>query len=371
MRNLLVLFIAFLVSCAVHAQPKQLFTSGQGGYTCYRIPALVSWGEGELFAFAEGRADNFADFGNVDILMRKSVNGGKTWSAARVVVDNGDLQAGNATPVLDKMDPRFPGGRLFLFYNTGTASEYDTRMGLGRRSAYYITSTDHGKTWSEPIDISSQIHFDVHSEQPEVDARTLAFAPGHAVQFSSGPHKGRIFVPTNHSTGPPQEGFKDYQTYGAYSDDHGKTWKVSDELKVPSSNEAMAAQISEGELLLLVRMQNDEYKRKLLARSRDGGASWDTKWLSDELTTPMCQSAILHCEDLGKTYHLGPADTNARAHLTLWSSMDKGRSWQIEQEVFEGSAAYSDMVYLGSGRMGVFYERHDYEEIVFEEIILN
>ena len=132
MRNLLVLFIAFLVSCAVHAQPKQLFTSGQGGYTCYRIPALVSWGEGELFAFAEGRADNCADFGNVDILMRKSVNGGKTWSAARVLVDNGDLQAGNATPVLDKTDPRFPGGRLFLFYNTGTASEYDTRMGLGR-----------------------------------------------------------------------------------------------------------------------------------------------------------------------------------------------------------------------------------------------
>jgi sialidase-1 len=108
----------------------------------------------------------------------------------------------------------------------------------------------------------------------------------------------------------------------------------------------------------------------LLARSRDGGASWDTKWLSDELTTPMCQSAILHCEDLAKTFHLGPADTTSRAHLTLWSSMDKGRSWQIEQEVFEGSAAYSDMVYLGSGRMGVFYERHDYEEIVFEEIIL-
>ena len=370
MRILIVLLLAVLAGSAVQAQPEPLFTSGQGGYTCYRIPALVSWGEGELFAFAEGRADNCADFGNVDILMRKSVDGGKTWTAARVVVDNGEFQAGNATPVLDKSDPRFPGGRLFLFYNTGTASEYDTRMGQGRRRAYYITSTDRGENWSQPTDISSQIHFDIHSDRPEVDARTLAFAPGHAMQFSSGPYKGRIFIPTNHSTGPPQEGFKDYQTYGAFSDDHGKTWQVSAELKVPSSNEAMAAQVAEDELLLLVRMQNSEYKRKLLARSRDGGASWDTKWLSDELTTPMCQSAILHCEDLAKTFHLGPADTTSRAHLTLWSSTDKGRSWQMEQEVFEGSAAYSDMVYLGDGRMGVFYERHDYGEMVFEEIIL-
>jgi len=371
MRNLLILLLAVLAGSVVQAQPEPLFTSGQGGYTCYRIPALVAWGEGTLLSFAEGRADNCADFGNVDILMRKSVDGGKNWSAAQVVADNGALQAGNPTPVLDTFDPQFPGGRLFLFYNTGTASEYDTRMGLGRRRAYYITSTDQGETWSEPTEISSQIHFDVHSDRPQVDARTLAFAPGHALQFSSGTYKGRIFVPTNHSTGPPQEGFKDYQTYGAFSDDHGKTWAVSEDLGVPSSNEAMAAQIAQDELLLLVRMQNSEYRRKLLARSRDGGASWDTKWLSDELTTPMCQSAIMHCEDLAKTFHLGPADTTARAHLTLWSSTDKGRSWQVEQEVFEGSSAYSDLVYLGNGRLGVFYERNDYEEIVFEVVELD
>ena len=370
-RRILFSFLWLLAVPSAWGQ-QVLFAAGDLGYACFRIPAIVAWSSNELFAFAEGRRENCADFGDVDILMRTSTDGGKNWSAPHVIVDNAQLQVGNATPIVDRLDPRYPGGRLFLFYNTGTASEYDTRMGLGRRRGFYTTSVDHGKTWSEPVDISSQVHMDVHSARPELDARTWAFAPGHGLQLAHGPYAGRLFVPANHSLGPPQTDFADYQTYGCYSDDHGATWQVSPELKVPSSNESMAAQSPDGQMLLTVRIQNQGTKRKLIARSLDGGKTWDSTWLASDLPTPMCQSSICYIQgpERGAFYQVGPADTATRSQLTLWSSEDGGQLWQKEAVLYEGSSAYSDVVSLGDLELGVLFERDDYREIVFQRMRL-
>lgn len=363
--------IGMLSWASVHGQ-QVLFAAGDLGYACFRIPAIVQWEPGELYAFAEGRRENCADFGDVDILMRTSVDGGTTWSAPRVIVDNGELQAGNATPILDRMDPAYPEGRLFLFYNTGTASEYDTRMGLGRRRGFYTTSIDHGRTWSDPVDLSVSLHMDDLSPHPELDARTWAFAPGHGLQLTKGPFAGRLFVPMNHSLGFPQSGFADYQTYGGYSDDHGATWNPSPDLHIPSSNEAMAAQSVDGNLLLTVRMQNQGIKRKLMALSTTGGASWDSTWLAGDLTTPMCQSSMCFVQGPERSafYHVGPADTATRSGLTLWSSEHGGHLWQKEAVIYEGPAAYSDIVSLGDIELGVLFERDDYREIVFQRVAL-
>ena len=359
----------FLLLCAAPAQDQVLFQSGDLGYACFRIPALVAWDEGELFAFAEGRRGGCADFGDVDILMRRSTDGGRTWSPARVIVDNGDLQAGNATPVVDRMDPAHPGGRLLLFHNTGTASEHETRLGQGRRRGFVTASTDHGATWSAPRDLSDQVHFDRHGAHPDTDARTFAYAPGHALQLTTGPYAGRLFVPANHSLGPPQDDYHDYTTYGTWSDDHGATWHVSPDLGIPSSNEAMAAQVGDGSLLMLVRMQNRGDRRKLLARSHDGGAHWDTTWMAAALTTPMCQSTLLHWPATGTTYHVGPADTTARRDLALWSSQDGGWNWSRRGTIWPGSAAYADMAPVEGG-LGVLYERNEYGEIAFARVPL-
>jgi len=351
-------FIVVLLCSGVQAQERILFTSGDLGYKCFRIPALVQWEGGELFAFAEGRKSNCADFGNVDILMRRSVDSGRTWSPVRVLVDNGDLQAGNSTPIIDRLDPRFPEGRLLLFYNTGTATEYDTRMGLGKRRGYVIASSDHGEHWSAPQEILS--------ENPDLDQRTWAFAPGHGMQFNEGIYAGRLFVPANRSVGGPKEGFRDYQAYGLYSDDHGKTWKESKDLGVPSSNESMGVPLGAESLLLTVRIQNQGVKRKQMAISRNGGERWDTTWLAPALTTPMCQSSILSHQ--GQFYLLGPADTNARKQLTLWSSQD-GLEWKVTRELYPGSCAYSDMASFSDQGLYIFYERNDYTEIVFDRVI--
>lgn len=351
------------------AQESVLFEAGDLGYACFRIPAIVDWDPGELLAFAEGRKSGCADFGDVDILMRRSTDGGATWSPALVVADHGNLQAGNPTPILDRLDPDYPEGRLFLCFNTGTASEYDTRMGLGVRRGWYITSTDHGSTWSDPTEIDMEVYpeqtIDGLGGQSDMAQRTLAFAPGHGLQLGQGPHRGRLLIPANHSLGPPQDEFRDYRTFAVLSDDHGRTWRASEDLDIPSSNEAMAVELPDGDVLLTVRMQNSRDRRKRLVISKDGGAHWDSTWLAASLTTPMCQSSILQFGTTGMTLHLGPADTLTRTHLTLWSSRNAGRTWSIADTLWPGSAAYSDLAPAGEDQLGILYERAEYREIAF------
>ena len=352
------------------AQGKTLFKSGDLGYTCFRIPALVSLSPEVLIAFAEGRKDSCADFGDVDILMRRSQDGGHTWTDLQRVADFGALQVGNPTPVVDRLDPNYPEGRLFLFYNTGTASEQQTREGNGRRQGYFITSTDAGKHWSAPTLISDVTHYDRFHPTKNLDDRTLAYAPGHALQLTYGPNKGRLIVPANASRGPVQEEFREYRAFVLYSDDHGKQWKRSESLKTPSSNEVMAAQLPSGELVMTVRIQNSTERRKFIARSTSDGAFWESEMRADDLITPVCQSSLLYVPDHDKLYHLGPNAESARKHLTLWSSQDAGNSWQVVQQLNEGFAAYSDLAYFQSKELAVLYERFDYTEIYFNLIIV-
>jgi sialidase-1 len=50
--------------------------------------------------------------------LKRRIDQGKTWSPLLTVVDYDKLQAGNPAPVLDMLDPNFPKGRIFFFYNT-------------------------------------------------------------------------------------------------------------------------------------------------------------------------------------------------------------------------------------------------------------
>ncbi len=221
-----------------------VFVNGQDGYTCYRIPAIVKTPSGELLAFAEGRKRDCGDFGDVDLVLRTSRDHGRTWKPLQKVVDRGEAQAGNPAPVFDLTDPRYPQGRLFLVYNTGTASEHDVRMGKAVREIWYITSTNSGKTWSSPVNITDQVSRPNHPGTnarytfPE-DWRSYANTPGHALQIQNGSNRGRLFIAANHSEGPPQEHFADYKAHGFYSDDHGKTWKLSPILIIPAVTKAL------------------------------------------------------------------------------------------------------------------------------------
>ena len=141
------LFLTLLTSSSLlfgFAQEATVFKSGADGYASYRIPAIIQTKAGHLMAIAEGRVDHAGDYGNVDIVFKISKDEGKTWGPLQKAVDYEKLQAGNPAPVVDLLDPQYPQGRIFLFYNTGNNHEGEVRKGKGLREVWYISSTDAG-----------------------------------------------------------------------------------------------------------------------------------------------------------------------------------------------------------------------------------
>lgn len=380
--------LIFLISLfASQAQNKiTVYKSGTEGFKNFRIPAIISLPNGDLLAFCEGRVKGAADFGDVNIVMKRSRDNGVTWSSINTIVDYDTLQSGNPAPVLDLTDPEFPEGRIFLFFNTGNNHENEIRQGNGLREVWFVTSTDNGVTWSNPVNITRMVH---RLKQPNVnpeynfeqDWRTTANTPGHALQLTAGKFKGRIYVAANHSEGVPEEKFRDYFAHGYYSDDHGRTFRLSDNVDVPGSNESTAAELSDGSLMLNSRNQSGDIRSRIVSISMDGGATWDTTYFDTNLPDPVCQGSLLSFKSIdGKTYIVfsNPADPSRRNNLTLRISSDDGRTWfknfLIDKDGTDPNndfTAYSDIVKISETEIGILYERNNYSEIVFTGIKWN
>lgn len=383
LRLLAIILTAIFNYINVQAQDVAVFTSGADGFKSYRIPAIVKLPKDGLLAFCEGRVNGAADFGNVKIVLKKSLDNGKTWGPLSVVVSNDTLQAGNASPVVDLSDPAYPKGRIFLFYNTGNVSENKIRKGLGVREVWYKTSIDGGVSWSASVNITLQVH---KPKQPSFntaynfteDWRSYANGPGHAVQFVSGKYKGRIYVAANHSAGQPLPRYADGRAHGFYTDDHGKTFKLSDDITTPGGNEAMAVVLSNNKLMINARNQLGNVRERIVAVSSNGGKSWDTTYFDHNLPDPVCQGSILNIGQLkGKAVlaFCNAADTSGRDNLTLRISFDEGKTWAISKliakspEGYKGDySAYCDLVKLSDSSIGVYYEKNNYKEIMFRAV---
>lgn len=357
--------VLFLFQFNVFSQTT-VFENNSDGYTCYRIPAIVKSPKGELLAFGEGRKSNCNDHGDVDIVLKRSKNNGKTWSKLAVVVSNGEFQSGNSAPVYDMFDLNYKKGRLFLFYNTGTnASEYEVRMGTAKREAWYITSIDDGNTWSNPVNITAQV------TKADEDWRALANTPGHAFQLSKGKYKGRIFVAANHSKGNPSNDYSDYKAHAYFSDDHGVTWKLSPTVEYPASNESTAAELSNGGVLMNIRDQSGKSGSRICAISNNSGQSWDTVYVETQLPDPVCQGSMLNYSSKKGQNTLLFSNLNhqtERKNLTLNASYDDGKTWKIIAVVCTGSSAYSDLVIPSKKQVGILYEKEEYSKIVYQSI---
>lgn len=376
----LVFFFAHTaLALARQANRIPVFEAGKDGYASYRIPAIIRTPQGMLLAFCEGRRNGAADFGQIDIVLKKSKDGGKTWSSLQVVV-KGQPQAGNPAPVFDQTDPLYPGGRVLLFYNTGDNHEGEVRKHKGLREVFYTGSTDGGEHWQEPVNITLQVHRPFFPERNPAytftkDWRSYANTPGHALQIPTGPYSGRIFVAANHSSGAPLAHFEDYQSHGFYTDDHCRSFRLSETIAFAGSNEATAAFLGGSTLIMNMRNQKGQPRQRLIARSSDGGSTWDTVYADPALPDPVCEGSLLNIEQKKGRMLLAfsnAADTLQRNHLTVRISNDGGkhwdRSWQIEScnvPKSKDCIAYSDITLVKRKRLGILYEREDYRQIVF------
>lgn len=372
-------FFLGVVGSLAQGKVNFVFKNGEDQYECYRIPAIIKAPNGDLLAYAEARKKGCNDFGDIDLVMKRSRNNGKTWSALQIVVDNKELKAGNPAPVVDRLDPRFPKGRIFLLYNTATTSEGDARKGIGVREVGYITSEDNGATWSKPVNITTSVH---RPKAPSYNAaynftedwRTNALTPGHALQLTRGKNKGRLFIAANHAAGGTlqEHNVETNKAHCFYSDDHGETWQLGATVEMAGGNESTAAELEDGSVLQNIRYKNPVEKYRVLAFSKSGGETWDTAYVAKELPDPVCEGSMISLAYKGDHLVLfsNAASQTKREKLTIRVSKDNGKNWPVAYLLDGGTVAYSDLVPIDAKNIGVLYEKGHDGGIVYTSIPL-
>ena len=347
--------------------PTPLFVAGEDGYHTYRIPALLSTPKGTLLAFCEGRKTRSSDDGDIDLLVKRSSDGGKTWSEQMIVYEEGgdaEITIGNPSPVVDE--------------ETGTIWLPFCR---NNKEVLVTQSADDGLTWSEPVNISKQ------ATRPEWT--WVATGPGVGIQLRQGPHKGRIVVPSDHSVMVGEQ--RTMHSHMFYSDDHGETWQLGTALP-EHTDECQVVELADGELLLNMRSYwgriakvAERDGKRAVARSSDGGTTWGDLDFDETLIEPVCQASFIRytfAERHGRSRLLfsNPASKTDRVKMTVRLSYDEGKTWPVSKLLHAGPSAYSSLAVLRDLSVGCLYERNGvtessekspYETITFARFTLD
>lgn len=342
------------------------FRAGREGYASFRIPAAVTTRSGVLLAFCEGRVGSREDYGNIDVVLKRSTDGGRTWDPLQVVAANGNDLAGNPAPVV--LDT----GRVLIVHVRNAAGATETAIRRGEvepedgRRVWVQHSDDEGLTWSAPREITAQAK--------NKNWRWYATGPGHAIQT----HSGRVVVPANHSL-PPAGG--DTGTEGKYdgghcllSDDRGRTWRLGYVDDHPDGyvnvNETTAVELPDGRLYFNARNDSPAPGTRADATSEDGGESLVKAFRPQAgLVGPVVEGSLLRLGEV--LLFAGPADPGFRALMSVRASEDEGVTWRVAHRVDGLPAAYSDLVQLDPEAVGLLYETGDfsaYETITFRRI---
>ncbi|TXS49081.1 sialidase [Streptomyces sp. t39] len=368
------------------AAKSRPFAVGGDGYTCFRIPSIITTRSGALLAFAEGRVDTCDDIGHNDIVVKKSVDGGRTWGALTVVAGAaaGDDDAhGNPSPVVDAVT-----GRISVLYATSDwkLKENGTRD-RGVRNLRAVSSVDEGAGWRDDRPL------------PHLKGDTwnwVSTGPGHGVQLTRGAHHGRLVVTGDHrdDLGTPLDASDDIgggQLY--YSDDGGLTWNLGARHATPIRSTTVTV-TNPGELAVVERTDGSLYvnarssaacgynERRLAALSTDGGRSFTglpdpsapgsvlapfgRVPVSDLDAPPVFGSLIrLPPKDLGGTQDRilfsapsrSGGSVSDRQQLAIRSSDDEGANWSASGLlVGPDRAGYSDMSLIGADSVALVYE---------------
>lgn len=365
-KNLLLTLAAALSIATASAQNfgTIVFSKGENGFDTYRIPALVEAADGSILAFAEARKFSRSDTGDIDLVLKRSTDGGKTWGEIITVWDDKDNVCGNPCPVLVKET-----GRIILLstWNLGADHEKDihNRTSIDTRRVFSMYSDDNGLTWSTPVEITSQ------TKLPEWT--WYATGPCHAIQTAT----GRLIVPCNH--GVYEERPSGTHSHIIYSDDQGATWHIGGSPLV--GNESTVAELEDGSIMLNMRGPRDPEREKkygaarLVAVSKDGGLTFEEPYYEKGLIEPVCNGSIINYNPggakTGKILFSNPEHKNKRRNLTIRLSRDHGKTWERAYTVTEGATAYSDLLVMNDGDVCVLYEagvKISYEYISFQRV---
>lgn len=303
-----------------------VFVGGEEGYRFYRIPALAVTSRGTLLAFCEGRKTSEADHGDIDLVLKRSADGGATWSPLQVVHEEGGR------------DPVTIGNPCVIATPDGVVHLLCCQ---NNQRAFYLKSTDDGRTFSPPREITETFH------AFRFPWARLATGPGHGL-FTSG---GQLVAPIwlNRRIG------QSYRAGVIVSEDGGQTWKAGGLVAGSDQtlNECSVAETSGGGLVLSARSRTPY---RTTAWSEDGGRTW-TRVRRESQPATVCQGSLLRLPGESVRWLFSLPGGPDRQNVTVWSGERDGEEWTPLRLLGLGPGGYSDLAALPDGQVACLFER--------------
>jgi sialidase-1 len=358
-------------STAAEPVRLDLFKAGKGGYELYRIPGLVVTSKGSLFAYCEARKSSRGDWGPIDILFRRSTDGGKTWSDPKLVAAVEGPHRKNPAALAQKLaDP------AAVTYNNPVAIP-DPKAGavhflfcLEYMRCFYCRSDDDGQTFSKPVEITAA--FDEFRK--DYAWKVLATGPAHGIRLYS----GRLLVPIWLSAGTGGGAHRPSVVSTIFSDDGGTTWRRGDIVAnetdpLTNPNETVAVQLADGRVMLNIRSESKQNHRAVTV-SPDGVMNWSKPVFDPFLVEPICMASICRLTQappsdrnrilFANPHNLeraagpaAPGKSRDRKNLAIKLSYDEGKNWLVSKPLDPGPSGYSDLAVGPAGAIHCFYER--------------
>lgn len=310
--------------------------------SCFRIPSIVTAPNGNLIAAIDERVPSCGDLKwskDINIVLRRSTDNGKTWSAIETVVDFPFGQsASDPSMIVDQQT-----NEIFLFYNY---MDLDTE-----KDVYYlhvVKSSDNGKTWSKPRDITSQI------AKPEWHKDFKFITSGRGIQTKSGK---LLHTLVNLNSG----------LYIFGSNDHGKTWYFID-TPIKPADESKIIELADGSWMINARVNKGGMR--YVHTSKDEGKTWSSK-PEPLLIDPGCNAEIIRYTakadgyDKNRILFSNAKMEKNRMNMTIRISYDEGKTWSIGKTIYGGGSAYSSLTILENSDIGIFFEKDDYTQNTF------
>lgn len=317
-------------------EKKDIFISGTEDTHTFRIPALITAANGDLLASVDARRKGSGDLiwvKDIDIVFKRSTDNGKTWGPMETIIDYGDESVGKPAS-----DPSFildrETGEIFCFYNFMDQIKAPKEFRLHVQS-----SKDHGKTWSEPRDITDDI------TKPEWKMDFKFITSGRGIQRRNG---DLLHTLVNLKNGMHLFGSKD----------HGKTWSFID-TPIKPADESKVIELADETLMVNTRINGRGFRG--VHRSSDEGKSWDFE-IDPTQVDPGCNGSIIRYTSIAGGYEKNRLllchanSSSGRKNLVVKISYDEGRTWSKGKVIDPGPAAYSSLTICKDGTIGVLYE---------------
>ena len=221
--------------------------------------------------------------------------------------------------------------------------------GMGKNETAQLViakSTDDGKNWSTPVNLTEQV------KRPEW--YFLLQGPGRGITTSD----GTLVFPIQYigQDRIPNAGIM-------YSRDRGKTWKINNHART-NTTESQVAEVKPG--VLMLNMRDNRGGSRAVYTTTDLGKTWKEHESSrTALIEPVCMASLISvkAEDncLGKDLLIfsNPNSTSSRDKMTIKISLDGGQTWPLEHQLLldEGESwGYSCLTMIDRETIGILYE---------------